>query len=225
MYNLINNMEIDEINDYNEFREDEKSEVSEEENAQENKKDVLILSIEDEDEISLKKKGVQYPRRQRPNYLKKDFRVLAKDTILNILHSEKNADITEKHIYNASLRLSKKKNIPITATKEFWKLYTDLLFNLCNKLNIKNLKELLSQLQQDQIELKDPFFDEYAVLRQMEESIGVSSEVEDGMYTCRHCGSTKTQQFQLQLRSGDEGMTNFIVCANSKCRKMWKQNN
>jgi len=218
-------MEIDEINeDYNEFREDEKSEVSEEESAQEDKKDVLILSIEDEDEISSKKKSVQY-RRQRPNYLKKDFRALAKATILNILHSEKNADITEKHIYNASLRLSKKKNILITATKEFWKLYTDLLFNLCNKLNIKNLKELLSQLQQDQIELKDPFFEEHAVLRQMEESIGVSSEVEDGMYTCRHCGSTKTQQFQLQLRSGDEGMTNFIVCANSKCRKMWKQNN
>ena len=43
----------------------------------------------------------------------------------------------------------------------------------------------------------------------------------EGMYTCRQCGSKKTQSWEKQTRSSDEPMTTFIMCTN--CRKTWTQ--
>jgi hypothetical protein len=43
----------------------------------------------------------------------------------------------------------------------------------------------------------------------------------EGIYTCRNCGSKKTQSWDKQTRSSDEPMTTFIMCMN--CRKTWTQ--
>ena len=42
----------------------------------------------------------------------------------------------------------------------------------------------------------------------------------DGAFTCGRCRSRKTTYYQLQTRSADEPMTNFISCL--KCGKRWK---
>lgn len=192
---------------------------------------VLTVDLEEEEEepvVTKRKKGVQYPRRQKPEYLKRNFRDVTKEALLQILKNDKNADIVEKHVYNASVRLAKKKDVVVTTTSPgFLRVYADLVYNLCARITPKNIKTVIENLKADQVEWKEPAFDDFNLLRKMEESVGMqeATEMEDGMYTCRHCGCTKTSQFQLQLRSGDEGMTNFIVCANRKCRKMWKQNN
>lgn len=42
----------------------------------------------------------------------------------------------------------------------------------------------------------------------------------EGIYTCRKCGSKKTQSWEKQTRSADEPMTTFVVCTN--CKHNWK---
>jgi transcription elongation factor S-II len=46
------------------------------------------------------------------------------------------------------------------------------------------------------------------------------SEVTDGIFQCRKCGSKKTTYYSLQTRSADEPMTNFITCVH--CKHRWK---
>lgn len=45
-------------------------------------------------------------------------------------------------------------------------------------------------------------------------------DVKKGIFKCKKCKSEKTWSYQLQTRSGDEGMTNFITCSN--CGNKWK---
>ncbi len=44
----------------------------------------------------------------------------------------------------------------------------------------------------------------------------------EGIYTCRKCGSKKTQSWDKQTRSSDEPMTTTVMCTN--CRASWTQN-
>lgn len=45
-------------------------------------------------------------------------------------------------------------------------------------------------------------------------------QVEEGVHKCSQCGSKKTWSYQLQTRSADEPMTNFVTCVS--CGKRWK---
>jgi len=47
-------------------------------------------------------------------------------------------------------------------------------------------------------------------------------EVEEGIYTCNKCKSTKTYSAAKQIRSADEGTTVFITCWN--CNNKWTEN-
>jgi DNA-directed RNA polymerase, subunit M/Transcription elongation factor TFIIS len=40
-------------------------------------------------------------------------------------------------------------------------------------------------------------------------------------FKCRKCGSRSTSYYEVQTRSADEPMTQFITCLNCNCR--WKQ--
>ena len=41
------------------------------------------------------------------------------------------------------------------------------------------------------------------------------------MFKCKKCGSRSTSYYEVQTRSADEPMTQFITCLN--CNKRWKQ--
>lgn len=43
------------------------------------------------------------------------------------------------------------------------------------------------------------------------------------LYTCGKCKNNKCSYFQLQTRSLDEGITNYITC--NTCGNFWKQHN
>ena len=45
-------------------------------------------------------------------------------------------------------------------------------------------------------------------------------ELEDGIDTCNKCNKNKTLRVQIQTRSADEPITNFIRCIN--CGNRWK---
>lgn len=47
-------------------------------------------------------------------------------------------------------------------------------------------------------------------------------EVAEGIFKCRRCGSEKTTSIAAQLRGADEPMTNFVTCANPRCKNQWR---
>ncbi len=70
------------------------------------------------------------------------------------------------------------------------------------------------------MEWDDPQFIAIVDNRRLEEI--QKFEVEDGIYTCGKCKGMKTMSYPFQTRSGDEGFTIFIKCANPDCGNMWK---
>jgi len=53
---------------------------------------------------------------------------------------------------------------------------------------------------------------------EMMKAAGVN--IEEGMFVCGRCGSTKTTHYQKQTRSADEPMTVFVQCTN--CPNRWR---
>ena len=47
-----------------------------------------------------------------------------------------------------------------------------------------------------------------------------SVPVDEGIEPCPRCKSTKTYSYQEQRRSADEPMTTFVICFNSKCKRI-----
>lgn len=54
------------------------------------------------------------------------------------------------------------------------------------------------------------------------EALEFQPTIEDGIFQCGKCNCRKTLRTTLQTRSGDEGMTTYIVCA--KCHHSWQEN-
>lgn len=64
-------------------------------------------------------------------------------------------------------------------------------------------------------------FDKFAqIKREQDEFIEKPFEVEEGIFTCRACGSKKTLSYAKQVRSCDEGMSVFVTCI--KCKESWQ---
>lgn len=59
------------------------------------------------------------------------------------------------------------------------------------------------------------------ILKDLPVSIDINDR-EDGLFKCGKCKSWKTQDTQLQTRSGDEGTTSFCYCWN--CGHRWRFN-
>ena len=180
--------------------------------------------LEKDDEVTR-----SYPLRKKPNYSK--IREKVSQIITEIFGTDKQVANLEKHLYNAVVRLAKKKNIPLKTTAiEFQQLYTDIAYTFLATVTDKSpevVKILIDNLKNDKVEWA--LFPEYIQKREIEESTG-DREVEDGIYQCTArlpdgsiCGSWKTKSCPMQTRSADEGFTIFIQCA--ICRSMWKQHN
>jgi DNA-directed RNA polymerase subunit M/transcription elongation factor TFIIS len=68
--------------------------------------------------------------------------------------------------------------------------------------------------------LNAPEFDDANFIDKQETKILlVPPQMMEGIYTCRSCGSKKTQSWEKQMRSADEPMTTTVMCTN--CRRSW----
>jgi DNA-directed RNA polymerase subunit M/transcription elongation factor TFIIS len=85
-------------------------------------------------------------------------------------------------------------------------------------------RDILERIQQNRIGFNSP---EYDIFNEMEQAeitkMNTKIEAVEGIYKCSGCGQSKTTQYALQLRSGDEPATIFISCMNSECRKKWRE--
>lgn len=139
--------------------------------------------------------------------------------VLNLLKQSlscKNAENIEKSIYNFTIQYA--------TNREIVKSWTDSLFVHTYKFkaneilqNITSNQDLINKIEKKQILAKNVAFQakEDSLVNQEEES-----EITDGLFQCRNCGSKKTTYYSLQTRSADEPMTNFITCV--VCKNRWK---
>jgi DNA-directed RNA polymerase subunit M/transcription elongation factor TFIIS len=199
------------------------------------------MNIEFEEEVS-ETKGTYYPDRQKPQFLKTDYRTLTRTLLKEKGLSEKNAEIIEKLIYNCSIASKKKSGGDLLS-----RIHADLSYEILNHISPKNVKPISEQLKENSVRWNSPEVSFVIDVQKAFESIGDFSRTE-GVIECSRCIyikerneeeknvplhlkqekriRTKTNQtysWQLQTRSADEPMTTFVFCTQCKCQ--FKYNN
>jgi len=110
------------------------------------------------------------------------------------------------------------------------KVYQNLAYQIYGKLSAQSLLQsglcptvslLIQQIKDGKILFQGP---EFRLERDKDEkeakNIETPLDVKEGVNKCSKCGSKKTFQFSLQVRSCDEPATIFLTCA--VCNHRWR---
>ena len=155
-----------------------------------------------------------------------------------IIYDFKLSKIIEKSIYNYVIQLSKEKNIRRNwDNKLFINLYISKIRSIYSNLKkdsyIKN-NNFIERIKSKEIDAeKIGMLSVYDIFpNNWKEFINIKSkrdklkyelkpEAMSNLFKCRKCGSRETSYYEVQTRSADEPMTQFITCLN--CENRWKQ--
>jgi len=161
--------------------------------------------------------------------------VIKFDTLLNNLQLSKTI---EKSIYNYCINVAKQKNILRSwNNKSFLNLYLNKCISIYSNLNsdtyIKNnylLKNILEKKIDpnniSKLSVYDIFPDNWKELMDKKSKMDelkytLKPEAMTDQFKCRKCFSRSCSYYEVQTRSADEPMTQFITCLN--CKNRWKQ--
>ena len=144
----------------------------------------------------------------------------------------------EKSIYNALIEDCKENNIPRQWKNTiFINLYFSKIRSICVNLNkdsyIKN-NYLIEQINNNKIEAENisklSVYDVYpdnwrvmidAKIKRDKIKYELKPEAMTDQYKCRKCSGRSCSYYEVQTRSADEPMTQFITCLD--CGNRWKQ--
>jgi|TARA_Y100000389_G_C17381020_1_gene474379 DNA-directed RNA polymerase subunit M/transcription elongation factor TFIIS len=144
----------------------------------------------------------------------------------------------EQSVYNYVIRISKEKNIQRRWTNIlFLKLYNSKIISIYSNLKKDSYIEnetFLERIKKGEIDSKkignlsvyDIFPDNWKDLLNIKSKrdkikYELKPEAMTNLFKCRRCGSRETSYYEVQTRSADEPMTQFITCL--KCQTRWKQ--
>jgi transcription elongation factor S-II len=154
--------------------------------------------------------------------------------IENIVISRK----LEKGIYNYVIGVAKERNIQRSWDNSmFVNLYRSKILSVYSNIDkdsyIKNTK-LLENIKNGKIDpekvgflsVYDTFPDNWKELLNIKSKrdkikYELKPEAMTNLFKCRKCGSRETSYYEVQTRSADEPMTQFITCLS--CSNRWKQ--
>jgi transcription elongation factor S-II len=159
--------------------------------------------------------------------------ILAKE-----LHNERLARLIEKELYNCTIKLAKEKCIVKKWTNVlFKKIYTSKIrsfySNICSNSYIQNPdfkdKVVKGEIKIDDIgslSVYDIFPDNWSALldkkiKRDKLKYEMKPTAMTDQFKCRKCGSRSCSYYEVQTRSADEPMTQFISCLD--CGARWKQ--
>lgn len=155
-----------------------------------------------------------------------------------LINDENKSRNIEKSIYNHSIEISKQKNINRSWKNEIFKeLYLSKVRSLYSNIDkdsyIKNAT-FLERIKSDKIDLKniatlsvyDIFPENWKYILELKTKrdklkYELKPEAMTDAFKCRKCGSRSTSYYEVQTRSADEPMTQFITCLD--CNTRWKQ--
>lgn len=154
------------------------------------------------------------------------------------LDDEKKSRLIEKDIYNSVISYSKKNNIKRSwECVAFKSLYLSRIRSFYSNIKgdsyIQNLT-FKSRILEDDIKSDnisslshvDIFPERWKILieeKMKKEKLRyeLKPEAMTDMFKCRRCGSRSCTYYEMQTRSADEPMTQFITCLD--CNNHWKQ--
>lgn len=159
---------------------------------------------------------------KKNNVLLDDIRAPSLKFLEKLLSNKTNAERLEKSIFNFVVRFFKRENIPVTLkSREFKQKYSSEIYSVMSMNKSKmTFIDIKSKFDQDinhffRGTFKKEHIDDEKKLR----LITHVSEPVSGIHKCK-CGCDKVYSYELQIRSGDEGMTVFLQC--SSCGRKWR---
>lgn len=175
------------------------------------------------------------------NYREQNKLLLEKILIYNTNEINlKDVKVLESNTYNVCIRKYKNKHNVKSIyehnleEEEFINYYLDISYQIYTKVNNllnsnnknKDLQkkiviDIYNELNKNNVlfnssEFSTFKFKEYKQFKYLTEPLQVC----EGIHKCSKCKSTKTYSYQLQTRSSDEPMTNFVTCV--ECGNKWK---
>lgn len=144
----------------------------------------------------------------------------------------------EKGIYNYVIKVSKQKNIRRSWENTiFTNLYKSKILSVYSNLDMNSYiqnNQLLKNIKDGSIEpekvgslsVYDIFPDNWKELLNIKSKrdkikYELKPEAMTNLFKCRKCGSRETSYYEVQTRSADEPMTQFITCLS--CSNRWRQ--
>lgn len=102
----------------------------------------------------------------------------------------------------------------------------DLKYDVYGELSAMKSKEevhnFMNELEKDVSKKSFPSYKKFqSEVTMIAKNINTEQKVEKGVFECRKCGGNKTVSTQVQTRSGDESMTNFVTCI--VCKNRWTE--
>ena len=155
-----------------------------------------------------------------------------------VIDNESLSRQVEKSIYNYIISFSREKNIQRNwSNKIFYKLYVSKIMSVYLNLNQNSYihnENFLKKIKDKEIKPEDignlSVYDIYPEnwkdlmnLKSKRDKIRyeLKPEAMTSLFKCRKCKSRETSYYEVQTRSADEPMTQFITCLN--CNNRWRQ--
>jgi transcription elongation factor S-II len=159
------------------------------------------------------------------------------EKINKIVNNEKHSKNIETGIFNSCIRESDDRGIVKKWDNiHFKNLYIYKAMSIYSNIDPNSYignKNLLNKINENEINYYDLAFLKHTELmpERWEELLSKKekidkckyekrTEIATDLYRCGNCGDRKNTFYQLQTRSADEPMTNFVTCIN--CGKRWK---
>ncbi len=163
--------------------------------------------------------------------------VLKLDTVIQ---DESISRYIERDIYNSIIQVSVEKNIKRSWDNIIFKnLYLNKLISFYSNLNPESYvqnKNLLARVKENKIDYKhiaklhtsELFPEGWKELLNKKAKIDKlkyekKTEAMTTLFKCRRCGGKECSYYEVQTRSADEPMTQFVTCLNPECNARWKQ--
>ena len=160
------------------------------------------------------------------------------DKLFELIDNKIISRLIEKSIYNYTINLAKEKNIKRNWDNNIFKnLYFSKVRSIYTNLDkdsyIQNIK-FLDKIKNKEIDVNniakltvyDIFPENWKYILEKKTEIDkrryeLKPEAMTDAFKCRKCGSRSTSYYEVQTRSADEPMTQFITCLD--CNTRWKQ--
>lgn len=145
-----------------------------------------------------------------------------RELIIQVLNTKFNNDMISKKyetaLYKMCETISKQTNtnIEVVYNKEVY----DKLGEIMNAEEKEQRIKITSDIFKVRTGTNSVFFEPFKNKRDIENDRMLNPpEVKQGIFQCRKCKSKRTWSYQLQTRSADEPMTNFVTCV--ECKNRW----
>ena len=140
------------------------------------------------------------------------FRTQGVDALTNVLSNKKNITILERAIYEA-----------VNEAQDLEEDYKWGIYQILSDLQEqKSIKEIYRSIRKGELGWKhNSFLSMSQRIQEQNEFIENPFEVEEGVHTCRKCGSKRVFSYNRQVRGGDEGTGVFCECVACHCK--WQE--